>query len=248
MISEVITSVTGATVTPLARWVRKLWQRRSPLMVVATPRIPKAWKLALPDTEPLHAPVPLTHSERRYRQMYEWLRAKGAYDYGLTSLDLRLENRSGEPLIITDIGVHKLTAGVPLRAALVSYPPAGAVQKELIYFDLDEVDPTGRPARFDMDRLEPIGEQPYFLDRDVKLGAGESQTFHIAGAALRSRVSWELSVTILQAGKYQKIIVQPGSGPLRTSGTPTQGFDGEWIWNWFAGEAASFTPAPHPTA
>ncbi|MFF7729413.1 hypothetical protein [Streptomyces sp. NPDC008001] len=172
MISEVITALASVTFLPLARRVRKLWQRRSPLAVVAAPHILKAWKLALPDTEPLHVSVPLAHSGRRYRQMYEWLRTKGAYDYGLTVLDLHAENRSNEPLTITDIGIRKTDVGVPLRAALVAYPPAGAVQKELIYFDLDETDPTARPARFDMGRLEPTGGQSYFLDREVRLEAG----------------------------------------------------------------------------
>jgi hypothetical protein len=119
--------------------VRRWLKRGSPLAVTGEAIVPKAWELAIPSPEVLPSHVP--QDERTYMPLYQLLRQRGAADFRATSVKLLLENRSEQPLTITEIWAHKKQVEAPFSAAWVGYPPAGAAEALALDLLLDEEHP-----------------------------------------------------------------------------------------------------------
>ncbi|WP_199830198.1 hypothetical protein [Streptomyces viridochromogenes] len=222
------------------RWVK----RGDPLAVTGEIIVPKAWEVALPTVDSLPSKVP--EDQRTYWPMYWLLRQRGAADFRTTSARVLVENRSEQPLTITDITVHKKLEDVPFDAAWVRYPPAGAAEALVLDFLLDDDRPKAWSATYEgsAENLIRTGSRPYFEDHSITLSPGETQTLLITGRADSVRCSWRLEIETFQAGRRKVVPVVPEGGAFLTSGTPAEGFSNRWEWSWYEGDAARFVPPP----
>ncbi|MGC4906241.1 hypothetical protein ACLQ2J_10990 [Streptomyces cyaneofuscatus] len=244
MIENFLAPLVVAALVGLAALVRRWLKRGSPLAVTGEIIVPKAWQVALPTAESLPLRVPV--ESREYRAMYWLLRNRGAADFEVTSAKILVENRSEQPLNITNIGIHKAHEDAPFSAAWVRYPPAGAVEALVLDFLLDEDRPTAWSATYEgsTERIVRTGSRPYFDDHVITLSPGEAQSLLITGRADGVRCSWSLTIETFQAGKRQVVPVEPEGGVFVTSGRPANGFDSRWEWSWYDGAAAQFVAPP----
>nr|BFD83580.1 hypothetical protein StreXyl84_29810 [Streptomyces sp. Xyl84] len=224
----------------LRRWVK----RGDPLAVTGEVLVPKAWEMALPSDHALPQHVP--QDKRTYVPMYRLLRQRGAADFKATTVKLLAENRTEQPLTITNIKVHKEEVGEPFSAAWVRYPPAGAAGAIVLDFLLDESIPEAWEAAYEdsIERLTRSGNRPYFDENVITLSPGESQSLLITGRAESVRCSWWLKIEVVQAGKRRVVDAVPEGGALLTSGAPAGGFGRQLEWSWYEGANASFVPPP----
>jgi hypothetical protein len=244
MIENLIAPLAVAALIALAVFVRRWLKRGDPLAVTGEIIVPKAWEVALPTADSLPPHVP--EDKRTYWPMYWLLRQRGAADFKATSAKILVENRSEQPLTITNITVHKTQEGTPFSAGWVRYPPAGAAEVLVLDFLLDEDQPTAWSATYEgsTERLVRTASRPYFDDHVITLAPGETQSLLITGRADNVRCSWWLSIETFQAGKRRVVPVVPEGGAFMTSGTPANGFDHRWEWSWYDGAAARFVAPP----
>ncbi|MFF8317823.1 hypothetical protein ACF06V_11730 [Streptomyces bobili] len=244
MIENLILPLVVAALIGLAVFIRRWLKRGSPLAVTGEIIVPKAWELALPTVDSMPAYVP--EDKRTYWPMYWLLRQRGAADFKCTSAKILVENRSEQPLTITNITVQKAQEGTPFSAAWVRYPPAGAAEALVLDFLLDEEQPTAWSATYQgsTECLVRTGSRPYFDDHVINLSPGETQSLLITGRADAVRCSWWLNIETSQAGKRSVIPVVPEGGTFVTSGTPANGFDYRREWSWYDGAAATFVAPP----
>ncbi|WP_236726349.1 hypothetical protein [Streptomyces sp. NBRC 110465] len=244
MIEGIVGSVIGAVIIGVGVYLRRWVKRGEPLAVTGEVLVPKAWEMALPSDDALPQHVP--QDERTYVTMYRLLRQRGAADFKATTARLLVENRTEQPLTITNIKVHKQQVGEPFSAVWVRYPPAGAAGAVVLDFLLDEHIPEAWAAAYEdsIGRLTRSGSRPYFDDNFITLSPGESQSLLITGRAESVRCSWWLKIEIFQGGKRRDVNVVPEGGALLTSGAPAGGFGRQLEWSWYVGEDASFVPPP----
>ncbi|MCT9008805.1 hypothetical protein [Streptomyces rhizosphaerihabitans] len=244
MIDNLIAPLVVAALIGLVVGVRRWLKRGDPLAVTGEIIVPKAWELALPTADALPSHVP--EDKRSYWPMYWLLHHRGAADFKVTNAKVLIENRSEQPLTITNITVHKEQEGAPLSAAWVRYPPAGAAEALVLDFLLDEEQPSAWSATYESLAERPVrtGSRPYFDDHVINLSPGETQSLLVTGRADTVRCSWWLNIETSQAGKRRVIPVVPEGGSFATSGTPVNGFDHRWEWSWYDGAAASFITPP----
>ncbi|MFD5478965.1 hypothetical protein [Streptomyces hawaiiensis] len=237
--SLIVAVIVGAGVC-LRRWVK----RGDPLAVTGEVLVPKAWEMALLSDDALPQHVP--QDKRTYVPMYRLLRQRGAADFKVTSARLLVENRTEQPLTITDVKVHKQQVGEPFSAVWVRYPPAGAAGAVVLDFLLDEPIPEAWQASYEdsIGRLTRSGNRPYFDENVITLSPGESQSLLITGRAEGVRCSWWLKIEVAQAGKRRVVDVVPEGGALLTSGAPAGGFGRQLEWSWYEGADADFVPPP----
>ncbi|MFE5108572.1 hypothetical protein [Streptomyces sp. NPDC056663] len=244
MIENIVAPLVVAALVGLVVFIRRWLKRGNPLAVTGEIIVPKAWEVALPTSESLPARIP--EDKRTYWPMYWLLRKRGAADFNATSAKILVENRSEQPLTITNITVYKAQEGTPFSAAWVRYPPAGAAEALVLDFLLDEDQPTAWSATYEgsTERLVRTGSRPYFDDHVITLSPGEAQSLLITGRANSVRCSWSLNIETSQAGKRRVVPVEPEGGAFVTSGTPANGFDHRWEWSWYDGAAARFVAPP----
>lgn len=120
MIENFIAPLVVAALIGLVVFIRRWLKRGDPLAVTGEIIVPKAWQLALPTSESLPSHVP--EDKRTYWPMYWLLRNQGAADFKTTNTKILVENRSEQPLTITNITVRKTQEGAPFSAAWVRYP------------------------------------------------------------------------------------------------------------------------------
>ncbi|MFB7222870.1 hypothetical protein [Streptomyces sp. NPDC056227] len=244
MIENIVAPLVVAALVGLVVFIRRWLKRGNPLVVSGEIIVPKAWEVALPTSESLPSHVP--EDKRTYLPMYRLLRERGAADFSATNAKILVENRSEQPLTITNITVCKAQEGTPYSAAWVRYPPAGAAEALVLDFLLDEDQPSAWSASYEgsTERLVRTGSRPYFDDHVITLSPGESQSLLITGRANGVRCSWSLRIETSQAGKRRVIPVEPEGGVFVTSGTPADGFNQRWEWSWYDGAAARFVTPP----
>ncbi|MEW2130132.1 hypothetical protein [Streptomyces sp. NPDC005435] len=238
----VIAAIIGVGVF-LRRWVK----RGSPLTVAGEILVPKAWEMALPSDDALPQHVP--QDTRTYLPMYRLLRQRGAADFKATTVKLLVENRTEQPLTITNIKVHKELVGAPFSAVWVRYPPAGTAGAVVLDFLLDECIPEAWQASYEdsIGHLARSGNRPFFDDNVIPLAPGESQSLLITGRAEVTWCSWWLKIEVVQAGKRRVVDVVPEDGALLTSGAPSGGFGRQLEWSWCEGADARFVSPPWMT-
>ncbi|MFF7112973.1 hypothetical protein ACFY91_11795 [Streptomyces albogriseolus] len=244
MIEGIVGSVIGAVIIAAGVYLRRWVKRGDPLAVTGEVLVPKAWEMALPSDDVLPQRVP--QDKRTYAAMYRLLRQRGAADFKATTARLLVENRTEQPLTITNIKVHKQQVGEPFSAVWVRYPPAGAAGAVVLDFFLDEPIPEAWAAAYEdsIGCLTRSGSRPYFDDNFITLSPGESQSLLITGRAESARCSWWLMIEVVQGGKRRVVNVVPEGGALLTSGAPAGGFGRQLEWSWYEGEDASFVPPP----
>ncbi|MEV8068656.1 hypothetical protein AB0P32_21395 [Streptomyces sp. NPDC085995] len=244
MIESIAASLGAAALIALCVAARRWVKRGAPLAVTGEVIVPKAWELALPTDEALPSHVP--QDQRFPRPMYWLLRRRGAADFKATSAKLLLENRSEQPLTITDIKVRREQLDEPFSAVWVRYPPAGAVGAIVLDFLLDDDHPEAWSAAYEdsLARLTRTGERPYFDDHVISLAPGESQPLLVTGRAEGVRCSWWLKFEVTQAGKHRTIDVVPEGGAFFTSGVPASGSRRRVQWSWYEGADARFVTPP----
>ncbi|MET9143058.1 hypothetical protein [Streptomyces sp. NPDC004042] len=244
MIETIVASLTVAALIGLGVAARRWVKRGAPLAVTGEVIVPKAWELALPTDEALPSHVP--QDKRTPRPMYWLLRQRGAADFAATTARLLMENRSEQPLTITEIKVQREQVGEPFSAVWVRFPPAGAAGAIVLDFLLDDDHPEAWGATYEdsLERLTRTGNRPYFDDHVITLAPGESQSLLITGRAENVRCSWWLKVEVTQAGRRRTVDVVPEGGAFLTSGTPADGFGRQLQWSWYEGADASFVPPP----
>ncbi|WP_413801453.1 hypothetical protein [Streptomyces iranensis] len=245
MMQDIVAAVIAAALIGTAVMARRWWKREAPLALTGQVDVPKAWELALPSVENLPSSVPA--DKRTYMPLYWLLRHQGAADFEATTVKLLVENRSEQPLTITDITVRKVSEDEPFSAAWVRYPPAGAAEALVLDFRLDDDAPAAWSATYDSlaARLTRTGERPYFDDHVIMLTPGESQALRITGRAENIRCSWRLEVETIQSGKRVVTEVRPEGGVFHTSGAPPNGFESRWEWSWYRNTEACFEPPPY---
>ncbi|WP_428952011.1 hypothetical protein [Streptomyces sp. cg35] len=244
MIIGVVTTLVASAIVGLWAFARRWLKRGAPLFVTGEVLVPKAWEMVLPTDDALPQHVP--EGERSYLPMYRLLRKRGAADFKATTVKLLVENRTEQPLTITNIGVQKIQQGAPFSAAWVRYPPAGAAGAIVLDFFLDEEHPDAWEASYEdsITQLTRSGNRPYFDGNFITLSPGESQSLLITGRAEAIRCSWTLEIEVVQAGKRRIIDLVPEGGPLFTSGTPAAGFQRQLEWSWYEGADAAFVAPP----
>ncbi|MGV9566651.1 hypothetical protein [Streptomyces sp. NPDC003480] len=244
MIESIVASLAVAALVGVGVAVRRWVKRGAPLAVTGEVIVRKAWELALPTEQALPSHIP--QDKRRYMPMYWLLRRQGAADFKATTAKLLMENRSEQPLTITDIKIQREAVGEPFSAVWVRYPPAGAAGAIVMDFLLDEDQPQAWGATYEgaLEYLVRTGTRPYFDDHVITLSPGESQSLLITGRAESVLCSWWLKIEVTQGGKRREVDVLPEGGAFLTSGMPDGGFGRRLQWNWFERDNPSFVPPP----
>ncbi|MFE1232700.1 hypothetical protein [Streptomyces sp. NPDC058745] len=244
MIEAILGTLAAAVITAVGVYLRRWVKRGDPLLITGEVLVPKAWEMALPADDALPQHVP--QDKRTYLPLHELLRQRGAADFKATTVKVLVENRTEQPLTITNIRIHKEQVGDPFSAAWVGFPPAGAAGALVFDFLLDEANPEAWEAAYEdsIGDLTRSGNRPYFDDNVITLSPGESQPLLITGRAERIRCSWWLKIEIVQAGKQRVVDVVPEGGVLLTSGAPAGGFGRQLEWSWYEGADARFVTPP----
>ena len=176
------------------------------------------WSLLLPHklTEEDHPPSEVTSAD-----VQSWLRDRGAYDADTSHLQLALESRSRDVVLITGICAHIIRREPLLNGALVTSPSAGENVITALVFDLDTRDPQAKTQEGGV----------YFGDYYISLSHREAHVFRIAAHVERDAVAWEIDVHYTLRGKNRILRLNNDGEPFRTA--PSSGAVERYHWSWW---------------
>lgn len=149
----------------------------------------------------------------------------GLAGVGFTRIRLALHGQHLRPVQVVDIRARVHRSGPPLDGALIFRGAEGGGPPIEIGFDLDAPNP---PARIPSDDGR-LGV-PY-LDRNaLTIGPQEIVPLDVTARSARHFHEWSIEVTLLVDQKEQKITVDSGDGPFRTSAFAER-YDARYVYS-----------------
>jgi hypothetical protein len=165
---------------------------------------------------------------RQWDTFHDELYKAGGIDANVSIMKLVVEGRRNTPVVITGMRALSKKAEPSTDFTLIGPGPQGNAATAKVVFDLDEEDPIARvPTSADLESVEHFG-LPYFSDNTVSLARGEKQVFQVVASTKRYDVEWSIELTMHVDGDQQRLVVDDGGKPLRTSVAVYSPGSGRW--------------------
>ena len=146
-----------------------------------------------------------------------WVRGLGGVDAGSTKLQLVVQGKVADPVLISAMRVKVLERLPRVTGVPVQCPPAAEAQIRAVAIDLDAIPPrvtyrSGSNRAFGFTVQE-----------------GETESFNVVASTRRAHYRWLLELDLVVSGKKRTIELSDGGRPFET--TPTTG-RAWWSWNY----------------
>jgi len=146
-----------------------------------------------------------------------WVRSQGGVDAGSSKLQLVVQGKVPDPVIISVLRVKILQRSPRITGVPVVCPPAAEAQIRAVAVDLDAIPPQV---------TYQSGSNKHF---GFTVKEGETETFNIVASTRRADFKWLIELDLVVSGKKRTIEVSDNGQPFET--TPATG-QAWWSWNY----------------
>jgi hypothetical protein len=146
-----------------------------------------------------------------------WVRSHGGVDAGSTKLQLIVQGKVADPVLISAMRVKILERLPRVTGVHVECPPAAEAQIRAVAIDLDAIPPH---VTYQSGSDRPFG---------FTVQEGETETFNMVASARRAHYRWLLELDLVVSGKKRTIQVSDGGRPFETTSTTGRAW---WEWNY----------------
>jgi hypothetical protein len=137
----------------------------------------------------------------------------GLAEAGLTRFEAVLRGAAPEGTRIMGMRAAAECADAPVTGTLFYSPPAGAEEKQVVYFDLDSADPVAQSTR----NGSPTGEA-YFDSTTYRLAQGEEVVFEMHAARVHGYCDFRIEVDVLTGDRRSTEVIDDAGAPFWVSG------------------------------
>lgn len=228
----------GATlVAALVVWIvvalrRAGWTRLGPVLVPAWSEGDDGgvWRLA---TRRAITDADLPTKQLWLRGVRDWLRSDfDAVVLGERRFDLTLQSRLDAEVIITGMEAAVESRRTPTFRSSVTSPPAGAVYRTFVGFDLRERT-SPQALTVDMRGYSEWADEPFFRNNLVTVPSNGSHSFGVLSRCGDEVVNWRIRIHYRVHGVTRTLLVPPKSHPPLVTADATDA--GEFWWAGVAG-------------
>lgn len=210
----------------LARWRR----RRRPLDITTSRILRGGWSVVLPEPPRPDALQP----DATEHEVYEWLKKAGGADFYETDIRLDALGSTGVTLSITAMSVVVVDRKAAPRSTLVHYPTGGALDRDVLFIDLDADEPIAVAAQTDdSGALVPLESTRFLDDRVVHVTPVSPWSARIVARSSADAVAWRLALAVAIGRKERVVLVDDGGKPFRTVGAEYSAFSKYVDWAWY---------------
>jgi hypothetical protein len=147
---------------------------------------------------------------------HSWVHANHGVDTGRSQLQVVVQGKVPDAVLISAMRVKVLHRGPPLTGIPVVCETQGEAQIRAVSIDLDAT-----PPRVIYD----AGAKPFAFT----ISNGETETFNILASTRRAHYRWTLELDVIVNGTKRTIEVRDKGGPFETSADSSRGY---WSWDY----------------
>jgi hypothetical protein len=145
---------------------------------------------------------------------HDWVEANGGVDAQATKLQIVVQGKVPEPVLLSSMRVRVLEQSRPLTGIPVECPPAAEVEYRAIAIDLDAVPPQ-------------VAYQSGEKDFGFTLAEGETEAFTVIATTTEGYYEWLIELDVVVEGDERTIEIGTPDDPFTTTAAKPR----DW-WSW----------------